>query len=233
MEALKKPVLTTKKDLDNMLEQIWPGGTTIIENASSFGGEFTLHAFIHYSKRRRIPLIVEDIFDTLPVYTTHLELMGVRLSKADMKVIKVGGTQEAGEVVGRIQFENDPYVYHKKLEEELKKVPIEGLYIHLVLGLERLLVLQDDPHRAYGLFNIIRQKLGDERRINVYMIETSVLKGLDFNPLPILEDIATSVAELRDDGELIKIRLKKSVFTLMTPKEYILVSPREILRWWE
>ncbi|ASJ08561.1 hypothetical protein A3L11_04665 [Thermococcus siculi] len=233
MEAFKKPVLTTKNDMDSLLGQIWPGGMTIIENSASFGGEFILHSFIHYSKRKGMPLVVEDIFDTLQIYATHLELMGVSLKNEDMKVIKVGGVEEVGDVIGRIQFENDPHVYQQKLEDELRKVETKGPYIHLVLGLERLLALQDSAYSTYTLLNLIRRKLGDKRAVNVYLIETSIVEGLRFNPLPMLEDIATSVAELLDDGELIRIKLRKSVFTLTMQKAYILVSPREILRWWE
>jgi hypothetical protein len=233
MTSLKKPLLTTKEDMENLLEQIWPGGMTLIENSSSFGAEFILHSFIHFSKSRGIPLIVEDIFDTLPIYLAHLELMGAPIDESDVKVIKVGGSHNVGEVLGRIRFENDPYVYQQKLKDELKKININGTYIHLVLGLERFLALQEGLYHTYTLLSLIRQKLGNESSMNVYLVETPVLSELSFNPLPILEDIATSVAKLMDEGELIKIDLKKSVFTLLRHKDYFLVSPRDVLRWLE
>ena len=232
MEALKKPVLITEKDLDELLEQIWPGGTTIVENRASLGIEFALHAFIQYSKKKGIPLIVEDIFDTLPVYMTHLRLMGVRVNDSDVKVIKVGGTQETGDVIAKIKFGNDPYVYQEKIDRELRKITGDSMYVHLVLGLERLLVLQGDVRSIYTLMGLIKQKLGDERRINLYLVETPIIETLDFNPLPMLEDLATSVIELQDEDELIDIKLKKSVFTLLMHRDHLLVSPREILRWW-
>ncbi len=232
MEAFKKPVLVTKKDLDAMVEQIWPGGTTIIENRGALGAEFVLHAFIQYSKRKRIPLIVEDIFDTLPIYVGHLKLMGASVEEKDITVIKVGGAQEAGNVIARIRFENDPHVYQRKIDQELQKVVGDGVYIHLVLGLERLLFLQGDVRSAYTLLGLIKQKLGDKRRINVYLVEAPIMETLDFNPLPMLEDIATSAIELTSEGELIRMKFRKSVFTLLMHKEYVLISPRETLRWW-
>jgi len=233
MTPLKKPVLTTGEDMDGLLEQIWPGGMTLIENESSFGAEFILHSFIHFSKSRGIPLVVEDIFDTLPIYLTHLELMGAPIDESDVKVIKVGGSHEVGDVLGRIRFENDPYVYQQKLNGELKKMKVDGTYIHLVLGLERFITLQEGLYHTYTLLNLIRQKLGNERSMNVYLVEAPILRDLSFNPLPILEDIATSVAKLTDEGDLIKIDLKKSVFTLLRHRGYILVSPRDVLRWLE
>ncbi|QDA30746.1 hypothetical protein FH039_02765 [Thermococcus indicus] len=234
MEALKKPILITKKDLDAMLEQIWPGGTTIIENSASLGAEFTLHAFMEYSKRRRMPIVIEDIFDTLPVYLAHLEFLGVNPEGFNIRVLKVGGSQEAGNVLAKINFENDPHVYQKKIDQELKKIVPDGPYIHFVLGLDRLLFLQDDVHNMYTHLALIKQKLGDERRINVYLIEKSIVERIPYNPLPLMEDIATSVIELTDEGEgVIRIRLRKSIFTLLMNKEYLLISPREVLRWWE
>ncbi len=232
MEAFKKPVLVTKEDLYTMVEQIWPGGTTIIENRGALGAEFVLHAFIQYSKRKGIPLIVEDIFDTLPIYMRHLRLMGVSINDRDIMVIKVGGTQEAGNVIARIRFENDPHVYQRKIDKELQKVVGNGVYIHLVLGLERLLFLQGDVRSTYTLLGLIKQKLGDRRRVNVYLIEAPIMETLDFNPLPMLEDIATSAVEVTNEGELIRMKFRKSVFTMLMHREYVLVSPRETLRWW-
>ncbi len=147
-------------------------------------------------------------------------------------MIKVGGAQEAGNVIARIRFENDPHVYQRKIDQELQKVVGDGVYIHLVLGLERLLFLQGDVRSAYTLLGLIKQKLGDKRRINVYLVEAPIMETLDFNPLPMLEDIATSAIELTSEGELIRMKFRKSVFTLLMHKEYVLISPRETLRWW-
>ncbi|WP_297420572.1 DUF257 family protein [Thermococcus sp.] len=232
MMELKKPVLTTAEDLEKLIENIKTGGLTIVENSSVFGTEFTLYFFKAFSEKNGIPLVIEDIFDTLPVYATHLKLMGFSPGMKDVNVIKVGGSQEVGNVVGRIEFEEDPNVYQRKLERELEKLSYER-YIHLVLGLERLLVFQKGIYNTYTLLNLIRRKLGSRRSKNVYIIERPVVEKLKFNPLPFLEDIATSVVQLSDEEELVKIRFRKSPFTLLAHKGHILISPREIVRWWE
>ncbi|ASJ11800.1 DUF257 family protein [Thermococcus thioreducens] len=231
METIKS-VVSSKEDLNALIDQLWPGGLTVIKNRAFLGGEFILHAFVYYSKIKGIPLIIEDVFDTLPIYMKHLEIMGVYIDKSDVNVIKVGGIQEYGNILGKIKFENDPNVYQRKIEKKLQEIMSKGRYIHLVLGLERFLTLQNDVHSTYILLSLIRQKLGDPRSINVYLVEPSVLESVNFNPLPMLEDMATSVIELEDDEELIRIKLVKSVFTLLNNKRYIIVSPREILRWW-
>jgi hypothetical protein len=233
MKALNKPVLITEDDMDELLEQVWPGGMTVIENSSSFGVEFILYSFVQFSRRKGMPIVIEDIFDTLPLYAAHLELMGTPINESDINVIKVGGRHEFGNVVGKVKFENDPYVCQRKLEQNLKKIKCKEPYIHLVLGLERLIALQEGFYSTYTLLNLIKHKLGNKESTNVYIVESSVLESLKFNPISILEDIATSVVEMEDEGELLKLRLKKSVFTLLMHKEYILVSPREILRWFE
>ncbi|ASI98241.1 DUF257 family protein [Thermococcus celer] len=241
METVKA-VMSSGRDLNALMDKLLPGGLTVIENRAFLGGEFVLHALVSYSKTRNIPLIVEDIFDTLPVYMKHLEIMGVSIDERDVNVIKVGGTQEFGNVLGRINFENDPGVYQRKLERKLEEVKPNGRYIHLVLGLERFLTLQNDVYSTYILMSLIRQKLGDtnllsqklgnSEDINVYLMEPAVLENTNPNPLPMLEDIATSVIELENDGELIRLTLYKSVLALLSNKQHIIVSPREALGWW-
>lgn len=231
MKGLEKPVLTTAEDMENLLGKITTGGLTVVENSSAFGIEFSLYFLKVFSEKSGIPLLIEDIFDTFPVYAKHLELMGFSMRTEDVDVIKVGGSQEVGRVIGRIKFEEDPNVYQMKLERELEKVPYEK-YVHIVLGLERLLMFQRGIYNVHTLMNIIRGKLGSGKSKNIYIIEVPVLKKLEFNPLPLLEDIATSVVHLSDEDELVKIRFKKAILTLRTRRDRILVSPREIIRWW-
>ncbi len=231
MMELEKPVLTTMEDMEKLISHIATGGLTVVENSAALGAEFTLYFFREFSEKSGMPLLIEDIFDTLPVYETHLELMGFPLGMKGVDVIKVGGSQEAGRVISRIEFEEDPNVYQGKLERELEKLPYEK-YVHIVLGFERLLVFQKGIYNTYTLLNLIRRKLGNGRSKNVYIIERPVVEKQEFNPLPFLEDIATSVVQLRDEEELIRIRFRKSLFTLLARKSSILVSPREIIRWW-
>lgn len=229
-----KITLVTKKDFNAIFDQTRDRGVTIIENSAPLGAEFALHMLIEYSKLRGIPLIVEDIFDTLPVYLAHLKLMGVSFEDSDIKVIKLGGSQETGHVLARVRFENNPHIYQRKIDRELERAIPEGDYIYLVLGLERLLYLQNDARTIRTILSSIKQKLGDERGMSIYLIEKPLIKELPFNPLALLEDAATSVVELTEDvGGIMRIRLKKSALTLLMRTEYMLVSPREVLRWWE
>ncbi len=232
MKPLQKPVITSMDEILDLISHFEPGAITLVENSSSFGGELVISTLVEYSKKKAVPLVVEDIFDTLPLFLTHLKLLGTQIDESQLKVIKVGGTQEVGNILGRISFERDSYVYKSKLEEELKKIRGKGPYIHLVVGLERFLAFQRDLHGTYSFLSTIKEKLGDDEGINIHLVETSVLGNLEFNPLPILEDIATSVVELEDNGDLMKVILKKSVLTLLMNKGVILISPKEVLRWW-
>ena len=234
MGPLERPVLLTRKDIEAMFDQVLERGVNLIENSASLGAEFALHLVMEYSKSRKIPIIVEDIFDTLPVYLTHLELMGVSVEDSDMRVIKVGGNQEAGNVLARVCFENDPHIYRRKIDRELEKIIPEGDYIHMVLGLERLLSIQNNAHTIHAILSPIKHKLCSDRGRSVYIVEKPLMENLPFNPLPLLEDVATSVIELVDEGEgVIRTKLKKSQLKLVMQKQAVLVSPREVLRWWE
>ncbi len=232
MESLKTTIIA-KNNLDLMFDHVQHGGIEIIENSTPLGVEFALHSIIEYSRHKGIPLIVEDIFDTLAVYLSHLNFMGINFEDSDIKVIKVSGGQEVGKVLARIRFENNPYVYRKKIDQELDRVIPEGKYIHLVLGLERLISLQNDPHTVRAILSLMKEKLSEERGMSIYIIEKSLVENLPLNPLPLMENVATSVIELTGEKrELIKIRLKKSRLALLAHTEYLFISPREVLRWW-
>ncbi|AIU69688.1 hypothetical protein TEU_04700 [Thermococcus eurythermalis] len=234
MNSLERRVMITKENIDIIFDYLLSGDVEVIENSAILGVEFALHMFMEYSKRRGVPLIVEDIFDTLPVYLTHLRFLGVNFEDLDMKVIKVGGSQDAGNVVARVRFETDPLIYQRKIDQKLQKIIPDGKYIHLVLGLERLLSIQNNPHMIRAVLSSIRQKLGEKDGMSVYILEKPLAKNPLFNPLPMLEDLATSVIELVDEGAgIIGVYLKKSRLALLMNTQRLLISPRDVVGWWE
>lgn len=228
MEELEVPQ-EVLADVGNILDRIRPGGMTLIENESTIGVELALYTLIQYAKRKGLKVIVEDVLDVLSIYIKHLRMMGLDVDVDSIDVIKIGGSEECGNVVRKIDPSEDPAVYTKKVDSILNKE--KGKVLHISLGLERYLAFQRDFGSIYNLVSAIKANLGLDDRFNVYIVEVPILRGLELDPLPLLEDIATSVVYLKDVEGYIWVRFRKSVFTLVYGVNRTVLSPKDVIEW--
>lgn len=143
-------------------ENLKPGSLVLIENISSPpGAKLSFYALLKVSKEKGIPLIVEDIFDTLPIYVKHIELMGFYVPSESINVIKVAGIDSVGNVVEKLSFEADPNFYIPKKERAVSKIVGDNTppHILLILGLERLLMFQRNLRDLYPIVRYFRENL--------------------------------------------------------------------------
>jgi len=224
--------LAHREDVVGMLGEVRFGGLTLIENYSSVGAELALYAILNYSHERGLPVLVEDIFDAFVGYLKHLRIMNVNVPLDHVGVIKVGGVDELGNVVERIQFEADPAIYLQKKEKAIAKAMGDDRYVYIVTGFERLLGFQRDIKGLYVIVNHLRETLGNSIRITFNIIDAEVVKGFPTNPLPLLESVATSVIELHDHGDMLRLRFRKSIFTLTEGRSEVFLPPSDVVTWW-
>ncbi|ASJ02203.1 hypothetical protein A3L09_02435 [Thermococcus profundus] len=216
--------------IESLLKKLKPGGMTLIENESSMGAEMTLYVLSKYAKKMGMSIIIEDVLDIFPLYVKHMEMMGLGIDLNSVEVIKIGGSEDYGKVAGRINVSDDPEVYTRKRRDYLRE---KKKHLLINPGLERYLAFHNDFSSVYALINSIKSSMDTNVRFNVYIVDVPILENLELNPLPILEDIATSVVHLQDTGEYLDIRFKKSIFTLMYDINRVLVSPKDIVSWGE
>ncbi|MBP1911810.1 DUF257 family protein [Thermococcus stetteri] len=206
-----------------------PGNIVLIENNLSIGAELTFYALMEMAKTRGMSLIVEDIFDVLPVYKKHLELMGFYVPQDEPNVIKVGGIENVGNVVEKLSFEADPNLYIAKKEQVISEITEEKQHVLLTLGLERLLVFQHDLRDLYPIVRYFRNNLNSPKRMTIAIIETPVLKNKKPNPLPLLESVASSVVEFYTDGDAIVVHPKKAISPSLSKVGVLKIGIGEIL----
>ncbi|BAD85798.1 hypothetical protein, conserved, DUF257 family [Thermococcus kodakarensis KOD1] len=213
-----------------------PGSLVLIENISSPGAKLSFYALLKVSKEKGIPLIVEDIFDTLPIYVKHIELMGFHVPSESINVIKVAGIDSVGNVVEKLSFEADPNFYIPKKERAVSKIVGDNTpHILLILGLERLLMFQRNLRDLYPIVRYFRENLNSPNRATISIIETPVLNSIKPNPLPMLESVASSVIELYMENEALIVRPKKALSLFTVNAERFKVSLGdivEVLREW-
>ncbi|WP_054841322.1 DUF257 family protein [Thermococcus peptonophilus] len=140
-------------------ETFKPGSLVLIENSTSLSAELSFYALLKISQKNGIPLIVEDIFDTLPIYIKHLELMGFYVPLESINVIKVAGIDGVGNVVEKLSFEADPNLYIPKKEIVISKIVGENAHILLILGMERLLMFQRNLRDLYPIVRYFKENL--------------------------------------------------------------------------
>ena len=75
----------------DIIENILPGETVLLETRPSYTPEFVLKFFVDYSRMTGRTLVIDDNLDALHVLVTHLEKLGIELGIEEVPVIKTGG----------------------------------------------------------------------------------------------------------------------------------------------
>lgn len=87
----------------NVWDSIKPGETVLVEHSSLATPYVRLWQLISWAKEKGYQLLVDDVLDTLHLYKVQMRLAGLDTSILDdVKVIKLGGRLEVGQVVGRL-----------------------------------------------------------------------------------------------------------------------------------
>ncbi|WP_297091075.1 DUF257 family protein [Thermococcus sp.] len=194
-------------------DSLLPGETVLVKYTTSYIPEFLLKFFVDYSKRKEIPLLIDDNFDTLHSIAIRAEMMNLPLKLDDVYVIKTGGKLDVGNVVAKVQFHPDPRVYLKNYEEAiqeaLKEIPTP--VINLVIGVENLFLIIRTPLDAYRLILAMQKFMGNRNRKAFYIVNETVMENLPIKVLQEFERIATTVIRLTPYHTGATLRVIKSI----------------------
>jgi len=108
----------------NVWDGVKPGETVLVEHSSTGAPYVGLWQLMNWAKEKGYQVIVDDVLDTLYLYKTQMKL--ARLDAAilnDVKVIKLGGRLNVGQVVGRLRIK-EPVIR----EQEYRQIfePLSG-----------------------------------------------------------------------------------------------------------
>lgn len=132
------------------------GETVLLEYPSSALPYKELVELITWGKENKIPVVVDDVLDTLYVYKTHMELADIDTGiLEDVKVIKTGGRLEVGNVIKRFRV-SDIMSLIQEFEANYEALLSEMEHaIVPVLGIERLFLLADSKIEVLALVNML------------------------------------------------------------------------------
>ncbi|AEC52685.1 hypothetical protein PNA2_1770 [Pyrococcus sp. NA2] len=190
------------------------GETVLVENYSSLGVEIMLTQILRYAIENKIPILVEDILDTFSVYVKHLKFIGVDIDFSNINVMKIGGSEEVGNIVSRLKLESDPSIYLSRYGEEFSRVMPEDNFIDMVFGFDRLFALDESSALTVEILNSLKQYTTRENRLAFYFVEGGIVENLRMNPLLVLEDLVTSVIRLTQEKGILTIELIKDPWSL-------------------
>ncbi|ASJ11803.1 DUF257 family protein [Thermococcus thioreducens] len=203
-------------ELLKAIDAVKPGETVLVEYYPSYVPEFATLTLLMYARKKGVPVVIDDNFDALHVIQKHLALWGIHEDFSDVLVIKSDGHVDVGNIVSRINFSDSPDIYVKKYEDVGKKIVSSvGESINIVLGFEKIFAFVHTIREFYLVMTRIQKFLGNPRRA-FYLVNKKTAEGLEFNPLPEMERIASTVVEIFPTPASGRIIFKKSpIFELI------------------
>ncbi|WP_456453791.1 DUF257 family protein [Thermococcus sp.] len=214
-------------ELFRIIDGVKPGETVLIEYYPSYIPEFVTLSLVMYGRERGLPVIIDDNFDALHVIHKHLKLWGIEEDFRDVFVIKSDGSVDIGNVIAKIRFSAEPVVYVRRYEEAGKNVlPQLGESINIVLGLEKIFAFVSSVREFYLIITHIQRFLGGPRKA-FYLVNKETARSMEFNPLPEMERIASTVVEIIPTPLSGRIVFKKTPIVSLTGTE--LEIPTEVM----
>lgn len=140
--------------VENLLDILRGGETVLVEYSPLSEPENVFYSIVRYAVDDDLPILVVDIVDTLHVFHYHLKSKGMELPLERLQVVKEGGRQRLGRILGEVEIIDD-FGYHankySKVVQPFFKHPDPKVVV--VLGLEKfVLPFQHDLSKVEEYF---------------------------------------------------------------------------------
>ena len=195
--------------IEPIILKIRPGETVLVEYSSVSSPEILLYLISRRFMKAGNPVLIDDISDTFVEYVTRLELMGLDTDDLiGIPVIKIGGSREFGNVVGRVEVDKYSldFKYYGKIYD---KVVPERVVCNPVLGIHKLFVALE-RQEVIRLVRNISTFVGRKSRFALYFINRDVLEKKTPELLPLLEETASTVLQWEADRGKYRLRTTKA-----------------------
>lgn len=218
------------ESISRIMDSLKMGEIVVLIYEESLIPEFAFLFFVEYASREGMPIIVDDILDSLYVIKQHLEFLGIDTSFFEnVTVVKVGGTNKVGNIYKHIPLEGAYREKYRLAVEELYKERTNIL--NIVLGIENLFYLSTKPTDVLGVVSELISFLGEKSRIAIYMIDKNIAEIMHVNPLPFFERTASTVVYAEPHPRKAVIRIGKCSSLDLVGKSFI-VELEDILQYW-
>lgn len=196
----------------NIWEKTKFGETVLLEYNSIGFPSFGLYSLVSWARKNGYMVVVTDILDTLKIYMEHARLSGLDVNVFhDIKVIKLGGRLEVGNVLRRIPISEES-VIEKEIAKLLESLFPEGNVVNIVVGVGKLFALYSSSVRdTLSLVNFMLSFVGDERRKIFYFLNLDMIEKAEPMILPMFEEFATTVVRVNKRGSVFQFKVLKAL----------------------
>ncbi|WP_048058421.1 DUF257 family protein [Pyrococcus yayanosii] len=178
-------------DVREFLSAFKLGETVLVEHSSRSRPELLFYQLVVGSS---LPVVVDDIMDTLCEYLARLKLAGFNTSPLEeISVVKAEGFKKVGNVIGKIEM--GKYVMDVGEYNKILSKVGEGPFVNPVIGMHKMFLL-GTIKEGMRLVKTISEHVGNERRVAFYFLNIDALKPVHSEIIALLEEIATSVVVL-------------------------------------
>lgn len=207
------------REINALLERLKFGETVLLEHNSLTTPARGLYYLVKWAQEKNYQIIIDDVLDTLYLYSIQIKLSGLDPSILDsVNVIKEGGRIEVGNVVKRLPIK-EAGIQEKEYAKVFDPLLEQGRIINPVVGTEKLLLLSPSKREILTILNTILSYTGNEKRIAFYFINTDLLEKSNPCVIPMLEEIATTVIKVSKQGRETLFSVVKSVNNEIDGKE--------------
>jgi len=200
--------------INGLWEALKPGEVVLIERTDSKDQYLGLQHLISWGLSRGYTILVIDVVDSLHLLRAKTRLAGFDDGILEgVNVIKIGGKIKAGNIIDWISDLSEPIILVGKFREAYDRFIEENApVLTIVLGIEKLFTTSEVvPKNVHLLLSLLSQYVGNENRMGVQFIKTSLLDERRRFLLALLEDVATTVIRVSSHGRVTEFKVVKSI----------------------
>jgi hypothetical protein len=204
--------------LGNIINGLWdslkPGEIVLVERTDVKDQYFGLQHLITWGLSKGYTILIVDVVDSLHILKAKAKLASLDSDIFNnINVIKIGGRMKTGKIVACISDLNEPVILAGKFREAYEKFLEENApVLTIALGIEKLFAtFEVTPKNVHLLLSLLSQYVGNENRLAVHFIRTSLLDDSKKFLLEILEDVATTVIRVSSIGRMVEFHVVKAI----------------------
>ncbi|KPU62502.1 hypothetical protein EP1X_08590 [Thermococcus sp. EP1] len=193
-----------------ILDKIKPGEIVLVEYSSNMNPTRILHDIIKWAKSKEYQVLITDMYNLVELHTYRMKMEGLDMEVLKWaKIIEIGRHEPSvGEVIKFIPVDRELLALLAEYKEVYEEFVSKNFTVVLFFGLERYMLFKNE---VMSFVSILERFLGDTRRISIYFVNRDVLTNISPDPLPLLEELATTIMKFQKEAKKIKFTINKAL----------------------
>lgn len=204
-----------------IFDRLKPGEIVLIEYSSRVDPLVVFVEAMKWARVKGYQILITDLFNRVDLCLRQMKIGRFEPEALkDVKVIEIGYHKPADvDVVKFISGDRELPVLLSEYGEIYEKIVNKKFTIVFLFGIERYVILRNE---AVQLVSVLGTFLGDIRRIAFYFVNRDVLANISPNPLTMLEELASTIIELKKERGKTKLFISKAFAPELDGREFMI-----------